>query len=389
VPGFAAVAWLARWLAPWLAVQAAAAEPAAPIAPPPALGGFAFPAAGWSPLVRLAGAGHWIDQAGVAWREYRLDLVEAGAQVAHVRPGAVAFATQAELRADAPRSAGPGSLYGVLGNAAVLRLVRGWAGAQVAGGAWRAGIRAGLVADPWLDAIQADNDLRPLLQPLGELTGALDLADLGAAVKLRWRDRVEVSGQVHNGEGLNQPELNRGYDSTLVARALVFADRWLGQPVGLTLAAMVRDGSRGVAYVRDHRTAWAIVARLPHMTAGAEGLRAHGLDQDPARQAAGTAIWARAGAAFDDGCLYAGIYASWNQWNRDQLLQDGGESWLRAGVHADWVGAPESNGRLRAAVGWQGRRVGAQTPAAPGQLAPSDEDDMVLQLSWQQGAGQP
>ena len=215
-------------------------------------------------------------------RQFVLDRGEVGAAVA-LGPHA-----GAELRLESIRSAVDGGDLGVDGDSLVVRVKRAQLYADTPIGPALVGGAIGVVADPWIAALEQYLVAGPLSPTaseglLGWPTG--DVAALGRAVYGPARVTVEVG----NGEGLSYPERNDGQTTTAVGEGVVAAG-----DARLRLIAMARDGSIGPASVRDHRFGGGATLTSPLADAGVEAVRAYGVFDRGDADAVALAGWAEA-----------------------------------------------------------------------------------------------
>ncbi|MBP9088804.1 MAG: hypothetical protein KBG15_21955, partial [Kofleriaceae bacterium] len=221
-------------------------------------------------------------RAGDARRsEAALSRAEVGLQVGFAsnadRAGGHATAQAfGELRLEAIRSITPQSGFGVDGDSLVLRVKR----ARVSG-QWkvaRASLHGevGLVADPWLQGLDADPGLRPLVASVSESDLYQWSSDLGAVVSGQLGP-VRATLAVVNGEGRNFAERNTGKNTIGMLDATVPLGHIAQQPARLWLAAMGRDGSYGPGSARDHRFGAASMLVTDVGAAGVEVVRGLGV----------------------------------------------------------------------------------------------------------------
>lgn len=159
----------------------------------------------------------------------------------------------------------------------------------------RVGLRVvgGIIDDPWaITANQAWGDLMGLALPLSTSTGLIDRSDLGGAVS--WtapRNLASVSATWTSGQGADFREQNDGKNTTgmVVLRPLSLVDedkaRWL------EISLMGREGSVGVASVRNHRFGARVATVHPWVHAGTEYLAAWGVDGDSSRTPWALSAW--------------------------------------------------------------------------------------------------
>ncbi len=237
---------------------------------------------GFAALAEFEMFAHGLElRAGKARRsEAALSRAEVGLQVGFAsnagRDGRPATAHAfGELRLEAIRSTTPQSGFGVDGDSLVLRVKR----ARVFG-QWhiaRATLHAevGLVADPWLQGLDADPGLRPLLPSVSESDLYQWSSDLGAVVSGQLGP-VRATLAVVNGEGRNFAERNTGKNTTGMIDATLPLGKIAQQPARLWLAAMGRDGSYGPGAARDHRFGAALTLVTDFGAAGVEVVRGLG-----------------------------------------------------------------------------------------------------------------
>ena len=260
-------------------VEPATSEPAAPAAsslapapevivtPPAPLPLFApWSTARLALELELVSHARYASMAGSNLSEIRLDRGELGAQIA-LGPHAAA-----ELRLEAIRSALEGGALGIDGDSMVVRVrFANVAGAVVMGPVTLDGA-LGFVPDPWLRTLDDGYTLRPLSRSGTErLLGWLP-SDLAAVVRASVGP-ARLSISVGNGEGQRYPERNTGKTTTAVAEVVAVNQRTLR----LSFAAVGRDGSIGVARVRDRRAGGGATLATPWVQAGVEVIKAWGI----------------------------------------------------------------------------------------------------------------
>ncbi|MBX3156382.1 MAG: hypothetical protein KF773_10315 [Deltaproteobacteria bacterium] len=208
-----------------------------------------------------------------ALEELRLDRGEVGARVM------LGSSAATELRVESIRSAADGGALGIDGDTTVIRIKR----AQLVGGhSWfRRGDGAqtlridgaiGFIQDPWLDALERDDTLRPLARTGSEQLLAWPVSDLAAMARVTLGP-ARLAIAVGNGEGLAFPERNSGKTTTAVLEVVPLHTT----TAHVRVSAVARDGSIGPALVRDRRFGGAATAVLPRVRGGAEVVKAYGL----------------------------------------------------------------------------------------------------------------
>jgi hypothetical protein len=204
----------------------------------------------------------------------------------------------AELRLEAVRSAGEGSLLGVDGDSLVLRVKRAWAfwGADLPAGLTLR-LDGGLVPEPLITEVERTYALRGLAPLLAESGGLFDTSDLGAVLHLTaWDARLRLALSATNGEGRNAREQNEG--KTIGATLGLTALR-TDAGLDLVLFGVYRDGSVGVGRARDDRFGGGFALRHPDAGLGALFLAADGYAGDSDRRAQGIEAWADARLLWD------------------------------------------------------------------------------------------
>ena len=229
-------------------------------------------------------------RAGDDLSEVRLERGEAGARIGLGKRAA------AELRMEALRSAADGGALGIDGDSTVLRVKL----AQVmamhdlgdpAGTHVRLEGAFGVVPDPWIRGLEEDYTLRPLSRTGSERFLGWSVADLSMLVRASLGP-VRATASIGNGEGLQYPERNRGKTTTIVLDVVPIH----AESVGLTVRGVVRDGSRGVASIRDRRAGGAVTLVTPWVRAGAELVVARGIGDRAAAEGVLVGGWADAKA---------------------------------------------------------------------------------------------
>jgi hypothetical protein len=116
--------------------------------------------------------------------------------------------------------------------------------------------------------------------------GWMDRSDLAARAAFSV-PRLSASLTFSNGEGYRRRERNNGKDVTLVATLRPILD----DPYLLSIAALARDGSRGLGSARDHRLGLRVASAGTLGTAGIELDAAFGVDSDPLRTPIALSAW--------------------------------------------------------------------------------------------------
>ena len=241
--------------------------------------------------LELYSQARWTRRAGDDLSDLRLDRGELGGRVA-LGPCAAA-----ELRLEAIRSAVEGGSLGIDGDSTVVRVKT----AQITG-SFALGERApghgaapslrldgaiGFVPDPWIATLEDGYPVKPLSRTGSERLLAWPTSDLSALARAS-AGPLRLSISVGNGEGLRFPERNAGKTTTAVLE-LVPLHRGAQR---LTLALVGRDGSLGVASVRDRRVGGSATLVTPWLRVGGEAIRAWGIGDRGAAQGTLLGGWA-------------------------------------------------------------------------------------------------
>lgn len=281
------------------------------------------------------------------------------------------------------RSAGPQSLFGVDGDALILRAKHAFGVWRPAIGPGRLELRAGLIPDVWIDAVESGYDLRGAAPLLAERARLFDTSDLGASAGYSALDGL-VSGRVSltNGEGRSQRELNNGKNITAVLSARPLTLTVFGEEGALALHLAWRDGSTGVGSAANHRLAAAATIAHPRLFAGAEYARATGWQGRGELEADAVGTWANVAPWLP----WLGAYG---RYDRVAIAgsADTGVTLMQAGLYADLVRASSIERpifgfpQVRLYIGWAGERHEALAAPLPGAASANDLDAFMLTLS--------
>ena len=225
--------------------------------------------------------------------EFRLDRAELGTGM--VWTGGDRFDGGVTVGLEAVRSAGPQSLIGVDGNSMVVRMLEAYGQAVVHAGPIDIGARVGLVPERWIEQVEKGYDTRGLV-PLPSDDGTFfDRSDLGASLTVSgWRGRAELDLQFVNGEGRAQQELNDGKNTTAMLTVRPLLRRTERGPMTLALHGGYRDGSLGIASLRNHRGAAAVTFASVYAYGGVEYVHALGYGERAGIEANALGVWASA-----------------------------------------------------------------------------------------------
>ena len=293
------------------------------------------------------------------WSEFEARRLEVGG-----RWSGAGEAWGAELRLEGARSSGPESLNGIDGNSMVVRVKRGWAFGRLAPhAALRFEARAGLVPDLWVEAVEADYDLRALAPTTGEDVRFLSAADAGASVLASaFSGRVRVGFSLTNGEGYRQTELNSGKTTAIVGSIDALRFSFAGSGARLTAHVGWIEGSTGVARMPSGRLLSGLTFGAHRLGAGAEYLRADG--------AFGRALHADALGLYARGVVvprWVGLALRFDRLNQDLGAADAVRERWSAGYFAEPFGGAERRAeRLRIWLAAQVERAGDAGGPVPG-----------------------
>lgn len=234
----------------------------------------------------------WANRPGEDLTEIRLDRGELGARLALGGHAAT------ELRLESVRSAIEGGALGIDGDSTVfrVRVAQVMAGTEL--GPARLEGALGIVPDPWIRRVEDGYTLRPVSRTGSERLLGWAPADLSMWVRgTIGPARLTVSAG--NGEGLRFPERNTGKTTTGVLEVVAVNTR----DVRLVLAGVGRDGSIGVASIRERRAGGNATVVTPWVRAGVEVVQAWGLGERGEAEGLATSGWA-------EGRLASRVFAS-------------------------------------------------------------------------------
>ena len=138
-----------------------------------------------------------------------------------------------------------------------------------------------------------------------------------------------------------------------------------------------RDGSIGVASVRNHRAAAATTFASPWAYAGFEFVHAIGFDGQPSRRTHAVGVWASGHVI----APYLGLMAKYDRIDQDLQVSDAVAHLLTAAVFSDAFGYLDRNRRrLRLYLGYQHEAYGAMAGPLVGTPAASTTHRVLVQL---------
>jgi hypothetical protein len=231
----------------------------------------------------LVAQGRYLSTPGEDLSDIRLDRGELGARIALGKHGA------AELRIEAVRSAIEGGALGVDGDSMIIRVRYANLNGEVTRGKLTIGGALGFVQDPWIRTLEDGYTLRPLSRTGSERLLGWSPSDLSGLVRASFGP-VRATVALGNGEGLRFPERNNGKTTTAVVEVVPIVRRELR----LVVAGVGRDGSIGIARVRERRAGGGATLVTPKIRAGGEVVRAWGLGDRGEIEGTELAAWADA-----------------------------------------------------------------------------------------------
>jgi hypothetical protein len=237
----------------------------------PVVNSLTVPFAPWNPArayveLEMYSQARMTSREGQDLSELRLDRGELGGRLALGRQA------MAELRFEAIRSAVEGGSLGIDGDSTVFRLRTAQLSGMHATGKLRIDGAIGFVPDPWVTSLDADSTARPLSRMGSERLLGWPNNDLSALGRVQLGP-ARATITVGNGEGTQFPERNTGKTTTAVVEVVPIAREQLR----VTLAGVVRDGSIGVASIRDRRYGGGVTMVSQHVRAATEIILAQGI----------------------------------------------------------------------------------------------------------------
>ncbi len=216
--------------------------------------------------------------------ELRLDRGEFGGRLQLGKQAA------AELRFEAIRSALEGGSLGVDGDSTVFRLRTAQLfGKHDLGDTFRIEGALGFVPDVWLRSVEDNYTVKPLSRTGSERLLGWQPTDLAGVVRVS-AGPVRGTLSIGNGEGPQFPERNTGKTTTgMLEVAPVMTSQ-----LRVVLAGVVRDGSIGVASIRDRRYGGGATVVTPRVRGGVEAVVAQGIGDQAAAEGVMIGGWADA-----------------------------------------------------------------------------------------------
>lgn len=291
----------------------------------------------------------------------------------------------AEVRVEAIRTAVGDSLLGLDGNSLALRVKRAFGFAEGMLGPVHLEGRLGLIADPWIEALESHYDFRGLAPLTSESGHFFDTSDAGLGLVItgpstgRLARALRLSVAFTNGEGRNETERNAGKNTTLVLSLQPEVATLLGAPLHVGAHFVFRDGSAGTGEARNNRLGVGVTARHPRAELGLEWIQAEGYGGLGTRNASGLGVWA-GGQILP---TWLGAVVRYETINPDTDLDDTSRSTLSAALFTDLGTAldhgPEATtGRLRLHAGLQQVQFQDNAGPVPGHPEAANETRLLL-----------
>ena len=273
----------------------------------------------------------------------------------------------ARLRFETVRSAGTDSFIGIDQNSILprIRFAYGeWT--PFSGDVFNARLRMGVVPEPWVESLEEIFDVRGLGPLASQQLGLFSPADLGVLGDFKlWQGMVHLQVGVLNGEGHSQIELNTG-KNTIAVLSLRSPDINLWGPLRFSAHGGVRDGSVGIASVRDHRGMLAFAMTHPWLDIGSEFTHAWGYQGRAKREAQSIGIWLR-GQALSQWLGYAFRY---DRFDVDVALGDTERDAFLGAIYTELISSLSSSDtdrdRIRLYLGGEWARAGDRMGLLPG-----------------------
>lgn len=273
----------------------------------------------------------------------------------------------AQLACSMVRSGGNAGYIGVDGEALVPEVQIAEARGHLP---WGLMAGAGLVADPWVAPGDRAWGLRAIAPTFAEYAGWMDSSDMGGW--LGWQtasQKLALRLDLSAGEGARYRERNEGKDLALSMALAPLVD-----PEMFNLDLYIKNGSRGLGLVRDHRAGLRIYGTAGPIDWGAEGLLAWGIGGDAERQPLAGSLWLQA-HPFGPLLFYTRI---------DHATESFGEAEARtqtlfAGAGVELPDAQQHP--LQLVAGYTHQRVGDAVAEIAGSAIQQNTDILFLQLS--------
>jgi len=280
----------------------------------------------------------------------------------------------ARLQLGAVRSAGEGSYIGVDGESLLAQVQV--AEARYLLPTWGLGVAAGLVDTAWVVSGNSAWGFRALAPIAAQRGGLFPRSDMGATVA--WtspEDWATLSLTVSSGEGLKRRERNDGQNVALWFA--LRADHALPDDVHVEMQGLLRDGSRGLRFVRDHRAGARLLAGVGETRGGVEWVRAWGLDGVHAAEPTSWSLWA-SGRVWGPVQLVGRVdRLDWQPGVDDASATT---TWVGGGLDLPVRAEPGQKTPGRVLVAWQSHRDDPGATALAGAAGMAQTHTLLLQL---------
>lgn len=280
---------------------------------------------------------------------------------------------EAEARFETVRSAQPQSLFGIDRNSLIVRARWVRMGGGIDLGPVRLSGQAGLVADPFLDAVEDGFDLRDLSPLAAQTSGLLDQSDIGARLRVDALDaRLGLEIAFANGEGATETERNDGVDTAVLVHGVPLRSALLGGS-HVQVTGFWRDGSRGAGAVQNDRWGVGLTGRSPLGSVGLAYVMASGFNEQADRDASDLEAWANATVN-----RWLGVMGRFNRTELDTRVDAHRQS-ITAGLYLDPpLSGRAAQRRARLYVTWSRLTHGGGVGLDPAAI---DRDTLFIRLT--------
>lgn len=283
-------------------------------------------------------------------------------------------------RLEVIRSAQPQSLFGVDGDAYIIRIQQAWAFGRVRWFFLEAEVRLGLIQEPWIELIQEGYILRDIEPLFSQSSDFFSPSDLGLSAHIRlWKGIVELRATLSNGEGTNRDEQNNGKNTTITLSLRAPSFKLFDRSVRVGLHGIYRDGSKGAARQANHRWGAALTGSMAGYALGVEWLHAQGWRNNGTLAAQLLSIW----IAGDVWPQHIGILGRLDRLNTNIEQPQAHQQTITAGVYwrslERWLHPIFP--RFRLYVYYQYTDQEANSTPFPGVPSASSGHQVMLQLS--------
>jgi len=288
------------------------------------------------------------------------------------------------VNAEAIRSAGARSYFGIDENSMVFRAKQAYGVAAPKLGPGNLTVRFGLIPDVYMEVVESAYDLRGVQALATERSRFYDTSDLGLSAAYSAFDGIaEVRVAITNGEGRNQYELNTGKNTTVVLTGRTPSFTFMSAPARLGLHLSYRDGSVGTSSRKNHRLSGALTFAHPRHFAGFQFSQATGYLGRGDLNARVIEAWANS-ALYP---TWLGVYAKFSSTQTDLSADDSHARNISAGLYADLIESSTSTRpvlgfpRMRLYAGWSKDTFAPGASVIPGVPSAADSNTFMLTLS--------